>query len=68
MFVKVIQGNDSATYECDKVFTKTLIGSQGKSVQLTIKNGTEEEIKIEIGSGSKVFIMNNEGRTIDRYK
>ena len=68
MYIKILQGNDTAIYECDKVLTKTLIDGQGKSVLLTIMNGKEEQIEIEIKSGSQVFVMNNEGKTIDRYR
>lgn len=68
MFVKVIQDENTAIYECEKAFTKTLIDGRGKSMLLTVVNGTENQMEIEIKQGSKVFVMNNEGQTIDRYK
>ena len=68
MFVKCIQAENTAIYECDRILTKTLVDSRGKTVLLTIINGKEEQLEIEIKSGVEVFIMNNEGKTIDRYR
>ncbi len=68
MFVKCIQDDKTAIYECDRVFAKTLVNSRDKTVLLTILNGKEEQIEIEIKTGVQIFIMNNEGKTIDRYR
>ena len=69
MFVKCIQDGNTAIYECDRAFTRTLIDSLlDKTVLLTIINGKEEQVEIEIKTGVQVFIMNNEGKTIDRYR
>lgn len=66
MFVKLVQGNQEILHDCHTVRTKTFIDSGSKSILLSLSNGTETEI--EVLPGMLVFIMNNEGKTIDRIR
>jgi hypothetical protein len=66
MFVKLVQGNQETLHDCHTVRTKTFIDSGSKSILLSLSNGTETEI--EVLPGMLVFIMNNEGKTIDRIR
>ena len=64
MFVKFAQNGEMAIYECHKVIAKSLIDSQRKVTLLQFDNAVE----IEVPKGTSVFIMNNDGKTIDKYK
>lgn len=66
MFIKIVQGDEEILHECHTVRTKTFIDSDRKTVLLSLSNGTETEI--EIAPDISVFIMNSDGKTIDRIR
>ena len=66
MFVKLVQGNEEVLHECYTVHTKTFIDSKQKTILLSMNNGAE--VEIEVKSDMRVFVMNNEGKTIDMIR
>jgi len=66
MFVKLVRGNEETLHDCHTVRTKTFIDSDSKSILLSLSNGTETEI--EILPDIVVYIMNNDGKTIDKIR
>ena len=66
MFVKIVQGHSETLHDCHTISTKTFVDQNSKSILLQMNNGIEQEI--EIKADMIVFIMNNEGKTIDRIR
>lgn len=66
MFVKIVQGNNETLHDCHTIRTRTFVDKDSKTILLQMNNGTEAEI--EIKKDMLIFIMNNEGKTIDRIR
>lgn len=75
MFVRIVNNDGgSALYQCQKVFTHNLKNEkedEPDSVLFTIDNGEVNGpfcIEIPKDSQSEVYLMNDEGKTIDSYR
>ena len=67
MFVKIVRNNGSeGTYECEGVRMKPMAGDDNKVLMaLESQSGVLDFDLDKTDCG--VFIMNNDGKTIDRY-
>ena len=69
MFVKIIMGNlDTAVYECSKVLLGNAIDEElelkGKMLVITTER---EEIQYLVELGCRVYLLSNNGKTIDSF-
>ncbi|KKM80492.1 hypothetical protein LCGC14_1339380 [marine sediment metagenome] len=65
MFVTVIRKGHTAIYECKRVFIRTDVTTEG---QVAVRMEDSDVDLIIEKVLSQVYIMNNEGKTIDRYR
>ncbi len=65
MFISVIRKGCTSIYECRRVFIHTDAENEGR-VTVRMEDG-DVELVVEKAM-SQVYIMNNEGKTIDTYR
>lgn len=74
MIVKIVNTADSlgeSLYECSRLHVRPTIdpgGVRERSVFFDMEGPTEcVSIAFPVGTGVQVYVMNNEGKTVDRY-
>ena len=66
MFVKVIRSGSETTYECDLVSVQP--GNKGGHVLVTMERSAKEPLILECEKETTgVYLMNEQGETIDKY-
>lgn len=63
MFVSVVRNGNAAIYECKSVYVQH---DNEEQVTLSMKNPDVNLVLKKVTA--QVFVMNNEGKTIDRYR
>lgn len=67
MFVKIVHEEDVSMYQC-KIAHVRLMKSKENKALVVIETSITEALDIEVDTTSTgVFIMNDSGKTIDRY-